>query len=265
MAFLRRHFHTVFFNGVDLADFGVHVSGNGVFNAPERDYETIEIPGRNGDLLIDKGRYKNVDITYHAFIANDFRRNIDALRDFLLGSRGYNRLEDTYHPEEYRNAVFKGPLEIDTIMLKAGEFDLTFNCKPQRFMKAGEEMVVYEKPLGSGISKTFEIYNPTFQYAEPKITIYYPSNGTLRINGNVGEDPDAYQVYIRPYDYVHPNVDRITIDSVLKDSYCGKTNCNDVVDIYGGEFPKLKPGLNTIELGGVNFLKMGLTPRWWTV
>ena len=86
-------------NGIDLADFGVYISGSGVYNAPERDVKSVSVPGRNGDLTLDNGRYKNIKIKYPAFVVDDFAQNIGGLRDFLASIRGYARLEDTYHPE----------------------------------------------------------------------------------------------------------------------------------------------------------------------
>lgn len=46
------------FGGECSKDFGLYISGSGAFNAPERDIETVEVPGRNGSLIIDNGRYK---------------------------------------------------------------------------------------------------------------------------------------------------------------------------------------------------------------
>ena len=50
------------FAGRSSKDFGIYLSGSGVFNAPERDVETISIPGRSGDLILDNGRFKNISV-----------------------------------------------------------------------------------------------------------------------------------------------------------------------------------------------------------
>ena len=42
------------------------------------------------------------------------------------------------HPDEYRMAIFTGPLDFDTRFLnRSGETTLNFNCKPHRYIKAG--------------------------------------------------------------------------------------------------------------------------------
>ena len=58
-------------------DYGLYITGSGAFNAPERDVETVEVPGRNGNLIIDRGRFKNVVQSYKAFIHKDFAQNAE--------------------------------------------------------------------------------------------------------------------------------------------------------------------------------------------
>lgn len=125
--------------GRDSRDFGIYISGAGTFNAPEKAYQFFEIPGRSGDLIGNDHRLMNVELTYHAFIYTNFRQNVREFRSFLLSLNGYQKLTDTYHPDEYRMACYVGAFEAEpTPMLDAGEFDITFNCKPQRYLVSGE-------------------------------------------------------------------------------------------------------------------------------
>jgi phage-related protein len=122
----------IVFNGKKLKDFGVYISGEGVFNAPKRSTTSVEVPGRNGTLTIDNGRYENIKVKYPAFIVRDFKERVGALRDFVLAQSGYCRLEDTYHPEEYRLAKWNTSFSVKpNEELYAGEFDLEFDCYPQ--------------------------------------------------------------------------------------------------------------------------------------
>ena len=54
---MGRLFKSFIFDGKKSKDFGVYISGNAVYDAPEKDVELIEIPGRDGELIIDNGRY----------------------------------------------------------------------------------------------------------------------------------------------------------------------------------------------------------------
>ena len=127
------------FNGKKSSDFGVWCSGDGLYRLPERDVEYIAVPGRNGDLAVDNGRWMNVEVTYSCFIPKHFREHYSDLVSWLASQKGYGRLEDARHPEFYWLARMDA--DVDPKMVVAddgGTFTLTFNCKPQRFLKSGE-------------------------------------------------------------------------------------------------------------------------------
>ena len=151
------------FNGIDSKDYGIYITGEAVYNAPERDVEFITIPGRNGDFALDHGRYSNIEVTYPAgFFGEDeadFTQGIADIRNILCSQKGYLRLEDEYNPGEYRMAVYKSGLEVSPAALKGGEFDITFVCKPQRFLTTGETPV----SLSSGDTIT----NPSLYESKP--------------------------------------------------------------------------------------------------
>ena len=165
------------FNGIDSKDYGIYITGEAVYNAPEKDVEFITIPGRNGDFALDHGRYSNIEVTYPAgFFGEDeadFTQGIADIRNILCSQKGYLRLEDEYNPGEYRMAVYKSGLEVSPAALKGGEFDITFVCKPQRFLTTGETPV----SLSSGDTIT----NPTLYEAKP--LLHVTGYGDFGING----------------------------------------------------------------------------------
>lgn len=135
-------FKSLTFDGIDSRDYGIYITGEAVFNAPTRDAEMVVIPGRNGTFLKDNGRYDNISVSYtagcFADTEADFAEQVSDFRNAICSRIGYKRLEDDYNPDEYREAVYKAGLEVTPLMLKAGEFTITFECKPQRFLKSGE-------------------------------------------------------------------------------------------------------------------------------
>ena len=130
------------FGDVASGEYGVFISGEGVFNSPRRRGESVSIPGRNGSLFFDEGVFENITVIYPAFVATggqqEFREKMRALRSALGNTGGYHRLQDTYHPDEYRMAAYAGPTEPDVYMLEAGKYTLSFLCKPQRWLLSGE-------------------------------------------------------------------------------------------------------------------------------
>ena len=227
-------------DGRSTLDFNTWISGGGTYGSPVRDVKAVSVPGRNGDIVIDNGRYENVSLAYEAFIPKDFDYNMGALRSFLSSLRGYKRLEDTYHPEEYRLALFSAGLEPKTTTLnRAGSFTLTFNCKPQRFLRSGELPVTF--------SDDSSIYNDTLYEAEPVIRAF--GTGTLTI-GDVSVQVTTADGYT-------------DIDSRIQEAYKGSINCNANIVLTDGVFPTIKPGLNEVEFTG--FTSIQITPHWWTL
>lgn len=166
------------YGGVDSSEYGIYITGEAVYNAPERDVEFVEIPGRNGSIAMDKGRYNNITVTYPAGTfgktREEFRDALSEFRNAILSQKGYQRLEDSYHPEEYRLAVYTAGLEVSTAAQgQAGEFDLTFECKPQRFLTIGD----YPIPVESGAT----IQNPTVFDSSPLLEV--EGYGALSFNG----------------------------------------------------------------------------------
>jgi phage-related protein len=67
-----------------------------------------------------------------------------ALRSFLLSQIGYKRLTDSYHPDEFRLALYQNELQVEaTSKNNAGTFDITFFCKPQRYLLSGETVQTF--------------------------------------------------------------------------------------------------------------------------
>lgn len=197
------------FNGHDLRDYGMYVSGDKTFDSPKKEYTKISIPGRSGDLVSFNGRYSNVTLSYDAILISDYERNAAAIRSILLSADGYCRLEDSYHKDEYRMAMFAGPLNFDSIFLEAGQTVLSFDCKPQRWLKSGEDPIqIADKTQPSETTtrvednqtityyvNRFVINNPTMFPAKPLFLI--DGYGRIRIEFNNPGNPATEHYNIR--------------------------------------------------------------------
>ena len=164
------------FDGKSSLDYGVYLTGEGVFNAPERAVEMIEIPGRNGEYALDQGRFKNITVTYKAgmvdYSESDFATRVSDVRNWLCSKVGYCRLEDDYNPNEYRMAVYMSGIQVDHEDLQTGEFEITFDCKPQRWLTSGETAV--------SVANNGTITNPTRFDSQP--TIITNGYGNFSVN-----------------------------------------------------------------------------------
>lgn len=178
MAVTGAIFNSLSFGGVNSADYGIYITGEAVFNAPKRAVEMVSVPGRNGSVAIDQGHWENIEVTYPAgtfgMDESEFATALSDFRNAIVSQIGYQRLTDTYHPDEYRMALYADGLEAEpTTYNKAGEFELKFNCKPQRWLANGETPVT----ATSGDTLT----NPTPYDAGPLLAV--KGYGTIGFNG----------------------------------------------------------------------------------
>lgn len=245
-------FNTLTFNGVNLfTRFGVYISGQGTFSAPSRQYTFYDVPARDGSVLGIGTKLNNIEVSYKAGIVRNFSENIKNLRSFLLSSIGYCRLADTYHPDEYRQAIYEGDFDPDvTSDNEAAEFTLTFNCMPQRFLTSGETAQTF--------TANGTLANPTHFDAKPLLLV--SGSGYFSIaSGGKGVQVNLSQSMTDLY-----------IDCETMNVYKGSTNYASVVSFqeygasrYGVDAPVLKPGTNNIRLSNIS--KLVITPRWWEV
>ena len=236
-------FNSLTFDGENSLDYGVYITGEAVYNAPERSVDMVVIPGRNGTLALDQGRFENITVTYPAGTfgtsQSEFASLVSDYRNALVSRYKYARIEDDYHTDEFRLGLYKSGLEVDPVsMSRAGEFDIIFDCKPQRFLKSGETVIT--------LTGTDTITNPTLFEAKPLLVV--TGTGNLTVNGvqiAISETPT-------------------TIDCELMEAYNGTTSRNSDIVLTPNKFPVLKPGNNTITLGS-GITKVEITPRWWRI
>lgn len=204
--------NTFTFGDVYSEDFDVYITGRQAFNAPSRVYEMIDIPGRSGQLAIDGKRYENIEVSYPAGLFDlgheGYREKIAAIRNALASQTGYQRLTDSYNPDEFRMAIYAGPFDTEPVShLRASEFEINFNCKPQRFLTSGELPEAY--PQGGG--------NVLPEYSDSTVTrngITFTVNddGTITANGTATADADfgVRRQNVPPHFYIDEETYRLT-------------------------------------------------------
>lgn len=265
------------YDGVDSSDFGVFISGEGVFDAPARRGEMISIPGRNGSLFMDEGVFENITVEYPAFIGTGyeelFRTKLGELRSALSSRGNYKRLTDTYHPDEFRLGIFREGLEVDPQHItRAGGFTMKFDCKPQRFLFSGEESFLFYE---SG-----EITNPTLFASSPliKVTgngmVALGNNGEYRFTvsnnpGTITIDSELMEAYT-PAGEVYPWTDgngiqltqELGIGLELLDGSLYPENMLGYIEFFNSLMPMIPPGTQHIGMSPT-ITQLEIIPRWW--
>lgn len=242
--------------------YGVYITGEGVYDMPKRDVELITIPGRNGTLIKDKGRFNNIQLTYHCGMfgddQTDFASNFASFRERLANYtvNGYQFLYDDYNPDTFRKATYIGGLEVNPVAYgQAGNFDIEFECKPQRFLKSGNS---YKE-----MSPSPWFINPTKWESSP--VIRFQMTGT---SGTI----DFYAETFRTTQTITingaPQNTQIFIDCELGEAYTGSfgvpsESMNQYVSL-GTRLPVLKRGTTRVTFSST-VSNLYIKPRWWTL
>lgn len=234
--------------GLCSRDYGIILTEMPPEVFAERDVEKISVAGRSGDLVFDKGRYKNIEIPYKcAIIPNASETYRDcAIRavQFLASTANYMRLENAHDPDHYRLARISNTITIENLVEQGGRFEIDFGCKPQRYLFSGLEPISFIDPA--------EMHN-AYMTALPIIKVYGTGDGAISIGGTVVQ--------------IIGQTDPITMDCDTQNAYYETADGileNRNHQIYAPKFPQLLPGVNAIGWsGGVERLE--ITPRWWTL
>ena len=240
----------IIFDGYNFEDYGVVVSGSGTWNMPERRTVKDTIPGRHGALITEAGEFENVEIPYPAWIAHGFAEKYEEFTRMLaMHTDKYYRLEDTYHPDYYRMArVVPGITPETGTLNRSGSFTVAFDCKPQKWLRSGEEAV----DVSAG-RQGIKLFNPTPYDAKPLITA--PQDVEITFSSTEG---GVARLYTYPTAYA-PWANIVYDADIEEATDSDGFGANEFVSQTNAI--TLKPGLNYI--WATKDIK--IAPRWYVI
>lgn len=232
---------TFYLDGIDARSVGIQLQAPVSFSEAVPVAEAQTIPGRNGDIVFYTGSYENRSGSASCFcLQKDVEKAISAASRFLMGKKGYRRLETSDDPDHYWMARVENSPQIAMRVRRLAPFDIDFDCKPQRFLKSGEEYLAIDV---SG--QTIE--NLYMFDALPLIKLTGTGSGTFKVNETVVE--------IKSMDGI------LFLDSDTQNAY-NIINANENRNIKAPVFPVLRGGENVVEFsGGIESVE--IMPRWW--
>lgn len=264
----------IYFNGISSKDLGIEVETFPKYEIPEKEVTKYEIPGRNGEIVVDHGTFKNVNVEYDISVLvkdGDYNSRLHAIASWLYSPSGYARLEDSYDSECYRMARMSSNTSFENLFNQAGKATLTFDCKPQRFLKKGEEQIEY-----NNVSTNTTLINPSFFSSKPLLKICNigeaASAGTVNVVNINGYSFSFNEVFPSIRDLPYSIID-IVIDFENKKAYYRDvTDYSKRTAVSSNTSNKLFVRDVTLDKGenviifrkpssSNSFIK--LTPRWW--
>lgn len=231
------------FNGISSEDFGLVIQTPPTYVYPERDLINTHVPGRNGDVVIDNNCYKNIERTYliaKIFVpGTSYYSNFETILDWLNSAKGsYARLEDSYDDKVYRLASFQTSGNFGNIFDKAGTAEIKFICKPQRYLKVGEENIQYTGDM-------ITIENQSKYPSLPEILIKNINTGDygvlmMTVLDNYGDSVSSISFINYEGNLILNSEDQTVYDDNDVDKY-------NILSLNGKTFPILNGGISTIQ------------------
>lgn len=180
------------FDGKKSTDYGLYMASDPQAIHPARRGETFPIPGRNGVIVREDGSYDTYTQTYDVLLDTksmrvDVYQRARDVAAWLLGSRGFCRLEDSFEPDYFRLARCAEALSIEKRLARFGRTKINFDCQPQRYLKSGETSYKFSavnarlgiavKPIPNGVkSVRLDSYGTSLISATSASLMVYDSN-----------------------------------------------------------------------------------------
>ena len=224
----------IVYGGESSSDYGMVVAEAPAYERPKRKQTIYNVPGRNGSIIFQQDAWEDVNRSYKVWLAEDANdtlvEKVDAFEAWLNSQNGYVRLEDNFEPDVFRLAYYSGGDGFSNSLTQYGEATINFTCRPERFLKSGENAI----PINlTGVSPIyFTVNNPTKFASKPLFNI--TANGVNDLTFKIYIGAKSLTVDLRGISAP------ITIDcQTMNLYYTGGFICNNLIS---GTFPVISPG-----------------------
>lgn len=167
------------YRGTDSRKMGLRITNDVSFPVPERDIASVDIPGRDGSLAVDQGRWKDIEWSFPCHFRPQEGRTLDgqakAVAAWLRPDLGYSRLMFSGEPGYYFRALCYAPLSVKEILRTFGAAQITFKCQPGRYAVSGD--------IWQRISEKVVLHNGHSMSAFPLIRVEGNTQAAITMSG----------------------------------------------------------------------------------
>ena len=209
------------FNDINSIDMGIIVNKLPPISKAERNFEEIEVPGRNGKLFIDNKCYKS--FTYQ--IECTLLPGVD-IRKISTWLNGLGKLTTSREKDKYYDVIIRNQIDFVQVYRIFNEFVIEFEVQPISHSLETKEITLTKE-------SDFYIEQSTYEI-KPYVRLYGNGNITLTINNR---------------NVILSNIDNyIELDCELEEAYKDNENCNSKIEC--DEFPEFSVGKNHVSWVG---------------
>lgn len=128
--------------GVSASEKGVYIERRPSIPAPEEKIEKITIPGRDGDLIVREGVWKDIEIPVSlAFRATDPTNWFAIWRSMKAWLRGSGKLSFSDDGVFFYKVKYIELSDAEREIRKHGRFTANFVCEPYQYERAATEWI----------------------------------------------------------------------------------------------------------------------------
>lgn len=236
---------SLIYKGKDLKKiFGLEMLTELTIENAVRDVEIVEIPGKNGDIVIDNGRYKSVAfspkfIMWKKSNFMSFEEQQNALTDLMTGAYGYSEMTILGNSNYTYMARVVDEVRITLDDEVSAEVEINFSLKPIKYITSGLNTVnLVNGAILNNIGKVS---------SNPMIVLTGTGNVTLTLGSKT-------VVFKNITDGVVVDFEHKTVTNLDKNSPKWET-------LYTWPLPSIPVGSNKISWDNSGF-KISMIPRW---
>lgn len=236
---------SLIYKGRDLKSiFGLEMLTELTIENAVRDVEIVEIPGKNGDIVIDNGRYKPVlfspkFIMWKKSNFKSFEEQQNAFTDLMTGAYGYSEMTILGNSAFTYMARVVDEVRITLDDEVSAEVEINLSLKPIKYITPGLDTVnLVNGTILDNIGKV---------PSNPMIVLTGTGNVTLTLGSKT-------VVFKNITDGVVVDFEHKTVTNLDKNSPKWET-------LYTWPLPSLPVGSNKISWDNSNF-KISMIPRW---
>ena len=166
---------------IDLSNMGFCIKERPSIPTPERVVETIDIPGRDGDLHIEKG-YKDIDININLnYMGDNLQNVIRKVKGYLLDC---DKIIFSDDPEFCYLVNFIKVGNIENEVDFYGDFEVTFNCRPLNYKLSSFKYVPALNPFIVDGYKSVPVFKITKSPGEAYFVLDNDNDTKIEVNTN---------------------------------------------------------------------------------
>lgn len=164
------------FNGHSTTEYSMRMLASYDYNVPNRDIEVVEVPGRDGEVTIDNGRYKAVDweVEFGVYSSDgDVDSLLNSISNWLAKSYKPQNVTFDNDPAYIYKAAVQDAVAFNRVNSRKATGKVKFRMHPYKYKVSGQTAV--------SVANGAVVNNNGSIVAKPLLRITGTGNGVVKL------------------------------------------------------------------------------------